>query len=75
MESLEGKDTSITEVALSVCISGMVNEDDIREVVGDDMRISAISVNRTDRTWLKYLEYFFLLTLKASKVCGRYSLI
>ncbi len=52
----EDKDTSITEIALSISISGMVNEDDIREVVGDDTKIITISVDKPDRTWLKYKE-------------------
>ncbi len=52
----EDKDTSITEIALSISITGIVIEDDIFEVLGNDIKIFTISVDNPDRTWLKYKE-------------------
>ncbi|MHA2179984.1 MAG: SAVED domain-containing protein [Promethearchaeota archaeon] len=55
-ELFEDKDTSITEIALSISITGVVNEDDILEVIGNDIEIIKISVDNPNRTWLKYKE-------------------
>ncbi len=63
VESVEGVERSITEIALSISISGMVNEDDILEVLGNNIKIIKIKVNNPDRTWLKYKEQ--LLEFKA----------
>jgi len=56
MISPKDKDNSITEIALSISITGTVNEDDIFEVIGDDIKIVSITVDKPDRTWLNYKE-------------------
>ena len=63
VESVKGDESSITEIVLSISISGTVNEDDILEVLGNNIKIIKIKVNNPDRTWLKYKEQ--LLEFKA----------
>jgi len=50
------EDLNIQEIALSISVSGTVNDDDIIESVGSSIKIIRISVNEPDRTWLKYKE-------------------
>ncbi len=56
VESPKDKDTTITEIALSISITGMVNKDDIFKATGEDLKIVSISVDKPDRSWLKYKE-------------------
>jgi len=56
VESPKDKDTTNTEIVLSISITGMVNKDDIFKAVGEDLRIISISVDTPDRSWLKYKE-------------------
>jgi len=56
IETSETKDSNIQEIALSISISGTVNDDDIFEIVGNSMKIIKINVNEPNRTWLKYKE-------------------
>lgn len=56
IEKIDSKDLKIQELALSVSISGTVNEDDIFEGVGNEIEIIKIKVNEPNRTWLKYKE-------------------
>ena len=55
-EKLEVKNSNIQKIALSISISGTVNDDDIFETIGNNIKIVKISVNEPDRTWLKYKE-------------------
>jgi len=64
VELLEEEDNSTTEIALSISISGTVNEDDILEVIGNDIKIITISVDKPDRTWLKYKEQLLEFQVK-----------
>lgn len=56
IERFDNKDLNIQEIALSFSISGIVNDDDIFEVVGNAIKIIKIKVNEPNRTWLKYKE-------------------
>ncbi|TKJ25371.1 MAG: hypothetical protein CEE42_07825 [Promethearchaeota archaeon Loki_b31] len=56
IERFDNNDLNIQEIALSFSISGIVNDDDIFEVVGNAIKIIKIKVNEPNRTWLKYKE-------------------
>ena len=56
VELPEDKDIVVTEIALSISITGMVNENDIFEAIGDNIKIITINVDKPDRTWLKFKE-------------------
>jgi len=56
IEKIDNKDSNIHEIALSVSISGIVNDEDIYEGVGNTIEIIKIKVNKPNRIWLKYKE-------------------
>ena len=56
IEKLNIEDLTIQKIALSISISGTVNDNDIFEVIGNSIKIFRINVNEPDRTWLKYKE-------------------
>lgn len=68
VESPEKKDTSITEIALSVSITGKVNKDEIFKLTGDDIKIIIISVDNPDRTWLKHKEQLLEFRAKYTRL-------
>ncbi|GAG62812.1 unnamed protein product, partial [marine sediment metagenome] len=71
VESPEDKDTSITEIALSISITGTVNEDDIFQAIGDDLKIITISVDNPDRTWLKFKEQLIEFQAKYTRLIDK----
>jgi len=71
VESPEDKDTSITEIALSISITGTVNEDDIFQAMGDDLKIITISVDNPDRTWLKFKEQLIEFQAKYTRLIDK----
>ena len=56
IETYDTKDLNIQEIALSISISGIVNDDDIFEAAGNNIKIIKINVIEPYRTWLKYKE-------------------
>ncbi len=50
------EDSTIQEIALSISISGNVNDDDIFEAVHNNIKIVRFKVEEIDRNWLKYKE-------------------
>ena len=53
---LNVEDLTIQKIALSISISGTVNDNDVFEVIGNNIKIIRINVKEPDRTWLKYKE-------------------
>lgn len=53
---LNVEDLTIQKIALSISISGTVNDNDFFEAIGNNIKIIRINVNEPDRTWLKYKE-------------------
>ncbi len=56
IETMDTKDSNLQEVALSFSISGIIDDNDILEVVEKPIEIIKIKVNEPNRTWLKYKE-------------------
>jgi len=56
IELFEIDDKLITEIALSISISGTVKDKNIIKAIGKDIKIIKISVNNPNRTWLKFRE-------------------
>lgn len=56
IETPDVEDLNIQEIALSISISGTVNDDAIFDSVGNSVKVIRINVNEPDRTWLKYKE-------------------
>ncbi len=50
------KDSNTKDLALSISLSGLINNDDILEVIEHSIKIIKINVSSPDRTWLKYKE-------------------
>ncbi len=71
LEIPEDKEPSITEVAFSISISGTVNEDDIYEVLGNNIIITAIRVENPYRNWLKYKEQLLEFQTKYTMVIDK----
>jgi len=56
IETPDVEDSTIQEIILSISISGTVNDDDIIEAVGHNIKIVRIKVEKPNRNWLKYKE-------------------
>ncbi len=71
IDRLENEDSSITEIALSISISGLINSNDILAVLGRDIKILKIYVDNPDRNWLQYKEQIQEFQKKYTKLIDR----
>jgi len=68
VENLEKKDNSITEIALSISITGKVNKYEIFKVTDDNIKIIKMNVDNPDRTWLQYKEQLLEFQVKYTRL-------